>query len=412
VQDYLEQYARDFALLPHIRFNTKVTNISPPSSPGNPVNVSWEEPENKDAEGVFDVVVVASGIFTQPRRPSDLYGIEAFNGDIIDASAYRDPSEFAGRSVLVVGAAFSGADIAADLAGVATSVTIAARRPVFYLPRYVGGRPADLVFYSRAGNDRSRGLSDDERSKKRHEFLATLSGKLPEPLVAPNQDQGELPFVAITDSFPASVQSGQVSVRCVGVKGFDGGQIVRFSDESTEKFDAVILATGYRLDLPFFNKTELEALEYEPEDWLQPVILHGTVWRLPQVAFVGLYRGPYFAVMELQARWACGVFSGRLPNPNKAEMEAGLAAERLVRSARPRPQFPHGDYVGMAEELARLVGVHPGKLIEESEHPLRELLHEGPLLPFHYRLLGFGAKPKLAEDAIRAAAAQYPILKK
>ena len=27
---------------------------------------------------------------------------------------------------------------------------------------------------------------------------------------------------------------------------------------------------------------------------------------------VGLYRGPFFAALELQGRWACGVFSGRL----------------------------------------------------------------------------------------------------
>lgn len=27
---------------------------------------------------------------------------------------------------------------------------------------------------------------------------------------------------------------------------------------------------------------------------------------------VGLYRGPYFAALELQGRWACGVFSQRL----------------------------------------------------------------------------------------------------
>ena len=33
---------------------------------------------------------------------------------------------------------------------------------------------------------------------------------------------------------------------------------------------------------------------------------------------VGLYRGPYFATMELQARWACGTFSGRLPRLTEA----------------------------------------------------------------------------------------------
>lgn len=32
---------------------------------------------------------------------------------------------------------------------------------------------------------------------------------------------------------------------------------------------------------------------------------------------MGLYRGPYFAVLELQARVACGVFSKRLKQPSQ-----------------------------------------------------------------------------------------------
>ena len=38
-----------------------------------------------------------------------------------------------------------------------------------------------------------------------------------------------------------------------------------------------------------------------------------------------MYRGPYFAAIELMSRWACGVFSGRLPplseEPNGVEEE-------------------------------------------------------------------------------------------
>lgn len=173
----------------------------------------------------------------------------------------------------------------------------------------------------------------------------------------------------------------------------------------------MVMATGYRLDLPFLPPWALEAMEFHSDDQLQPAILHECVWRpeLPGLAFVGIYRGPYFAVMELQARWACGVLAGRLAAPEAEELEAGLEAERRVRAQQPRPQFPHGDYVGMAEALARHVGAHPEELPEEERQALQASLHEGPLLPFHYRLAGFGAQKEVAKAVISECAARYPV---
>jgi dimethylaniline monooxygenase (N-oxide forming) len=133
---------------------------------------------------------------------------------------------------------------------------------------------------------------------------------------------------------------------------------------------------GYRLELPFLSTDALKAIELDSEDLLQPAVLHECVWRpeLQRLAFVGLYRGPYFATIELQARWACGVFSQRLPPPTQQEFNMGLAAERSIRTCRPRPQFPHGDYAGMTEQLARHVGVHPGEILSNKSHELWSLL--------------------------------------
>lgn len=357
----------------------------------------------------FDFVVVSNGIFNTPCWPS-LPGMDTFTGELLHAASYREPSVFQGRKVLVVGAAFSGADIAADVSGTAANVIIAARRPLWYLPRYINGRPADLAFYSRAASERGKGATEEQRNLRRHGFFSSIVGDLPEPLVAPDPSRGELPYVAITDHFLDAVRSGRVVARAAGLIGLDG-QAAIFSDGHREEVDVIIMATGYRLELPFFSKAAQELVELDPEDLLQPAILHESVWRpeLPRLAFVGLYRGPYFAAMELQARWACGVFSGRLPPPSLEELEAGLDAEREVREQRPRPQFPHGDYVGMTEALAQRIGVHPTDILADEAHPLHSLLFEGPLLPFHYRLAGFGAQPALAEAAIRECAQRFPV---
>mmetsp|Transcript_43636 Transcript_43636/g.93405 ORF Transcript_43636/g.93405 Transcript_43636/m.93405 type:complete len:190 (+) Transcript_43636:288-857(+) len=167
----------------------------------------------------------------------------------------------------------------------------------------------------------------------------------------------------------------------------------------------------------FFDAEQQQAIEFDSSDLLQPAILHECVWRpeLPNLAFVGLYRGPYFAALELQARWACGVFSGRLPAPTEAELAAGLATEKGIRTQVPRPQFPHGDYVSMVEALAQHVGVTPSKTLAAREDPdnteseLGKLLYEGPLLPFHFRLEGFKANPEVARAAILECTSKYPV---
>lgn len=410
LQRYLEQYAAKHDLLRHMQLQTRVTHLQPVAT-GTGWQVTWEAGAG-EAQGpateTFTFVVVATGIFSKPHLV-DLPGMESFPGKVLHAASYREPASFEGCRVLVMGAAFSGADIAAEVAGSARSVTVAARRPLWYLPRFIGGRPVDLAFYSRAASDRGRGTTEEERNLKRHAFFASLVGEPPPGLTAPDPQRGDLPFVAITDAFLEAVSAGRVVARSAGIVGFEGPTAL-FSDGHKEDFDAVILATGYRLELPFLPEPLQQAIELKSEDWLQPAILHECVWRpeLPNLAFVGLYRGPYFAAMELQARWACGVFSGRLPLPSKAELEAGLEAERSVRGQQPRPQFPHGDYVSMTEALARRVGVHPGEILASESHPLRQLLYDGPLLPFHYRLVGFGAQVDLAEGAIRECNAKYP----
>jgi len=69
----------------------------------------------------------------------------------------------------------------------------------------------------------------------------------------------------------------------------------------------------------------------------------------------------------------------------------------------------------MTEALAHHVGVHPASALnartmpENSDAELGRLLYDGPLLPFHYRLEGFKAKPDVARAAIMECAQRYPV---
>ena len=80
-------------------------------------------------------------------------------------------------------------------------------------------------------------------------------------------------------------------------------------------------------------------------------------WPGHHLHLVGLYHGPYFGIMELQARWAAALLSGTVAPPTAEEAAEGLARELEIRDRMPRPQFPHGEYVAFADELAAAIGV-------------------------------------------------------
>ena len=116
VVKYLEMFAMQYNLLEHVRQQSCVKNLD--ILPGG-WRVTWEQMEDagvRTSSEVFNFVIVAAGIFSVPRSAS-VPGAESFSGEWIHAGEYRKPVRFAQRRVLVIGAAFSGADIAADLAG-------------------------------------------------------------------------------------------------------------------------------------------------------------------------------------------------------------------------------------------------------------------------------------------------------
>eukprot|EP00939_MAST-03C_sp_MAST-3C-sp1_P000597 g597.t1 len=446
VRMYLAKYARPCRR--HIAFGANVLRVEPvdkdeekeATTDEKRWRVTWTVADRPEAcrdkldvrtfTQIFDCVIVATGIFSKPHIPS-LPGIHHFAGDVYHASEYNDArsANVEGKRVLVVGASFSGAEIAGEISTVAAAVTVSARRRFYYLNRSVKGIPVDLLFYSRAGRDAKKDVapaveSDVEskvRFRKKHIYLRSIvdascysnddTSSSPSSLRFPAVC-GTPPFVAIADNFLSAVKAKRLAIRYSGVAGFvKGTKRVKFCDGRREDvFDTVIMATGYRPALSFLSPAILKTLEFEPSDWLQPLVLADCVWHpeLSNLAFVGMYRGPYFAAIELQARWICGVFSGRLERPNVQEMQRARRRSRAIRHERPRRQFPCADYCGMIEYLAHRVGVRPKKILNDTEHPLYDHLKFGPVLPFHYRLVGFGAAPSIARGAIEECAKYHP----
>ena len=83
------------------------------------------------------------------------------------------------------------------------------------------------------------------------------------------------------------------------------------------------------------------------------VIICGSVRR----GFVGYYRGPFWGIIELQARWCAGLFSGSFPWLTDSEIREGILLEKTMRNSKPRVQSPRGQFVSFGLELANEVGV-------------------------------------------------------
>jgi cation diffusion facilitator CzcD-associated flavoprotein CzcO len=98
-------------------------------------------------------VIAATGYEQEPIVP-DRSGREAFGGELIHSSEYRNPEPFKGRRVLVVGPGCSRMEIADDLAeGGASKVWLSARTPPNILLRTgPGGLPGDVIGVTCSGS--------------------------------------------------------------------------------------------------------------------------------------------------------------------------------------------------------------------------------------------------------------------
>jgi dimethylaniline monooxygenase (N-oxide forming) len=153
------------------------------------------------------------------------------------------------------------------------------------------------------------------------------------------------------------------------------GDLLTFADGSTEHVDAIVCATGYRLDIPYLSD-ELRTV-LGPDLRLHLRTMHPD---LPYFGVVGQFnlQGPFFPLLELQARWIVGAWSGAGPELDDEAARASVAS--------PTPVMDSHNVLAVA--LAEAAGVAPDV---HARPDLAEPLLFGPMLPPRYRLDGPGA---------------------
>ena len=389
---YLQQYAEKAGLTPHLRLSTRVEGLD--RGPGKGWIVRSRRGESTVSE-LFSRVVVATGCCTAPDVPA-ITGLSGFvgRGGAIHSSQYRGAEPYHGQSVLVTGCSISALEIASELAASgAAKVSVAMRRQRYVLQKLLAGVPTDHVAFTRFAAQAGRVLPPEAIAAGMKQMVVESCGS-PEQFGAPKPDENIF-AAGLTQSqnYLALVAEGRIQPR-PWIEAVDG-QTVHFADRSSEAFDAVILGTGFKLTLPFFSETIAASLALDGYH----VDLHDHTLHpdLDGLGFIGLYPlvGPYFPVLELQARWLAYVWAGLRPMPSLETMQEGVSAARARRGG-PREVPMHA--------LATLFAAHAGVEPRPAAWPaLERALWFGPLSPASFRLTGPDAEPDAPTRAIAAA---------
>ncbi|UYV82755.1 hypothetical protein LAZ67_22000747 [Cordylochernes scorpioides] len=190
--------------------------------------------------------------------------------------------------------------------------------------------------------------------------------------------------IVINDHLADLINSGRVQLK-KGVQGFSKNG-VKLEDQEIE-IDTVIFATGYQVTLPFLpdKYTHTESL-YK---LITPIDLPK-----PTLGIIGMINalGPFFPLMEMQARWYVQVFQGNIKLPSQEEMLADR--KTMLDSMSTQKQYGRWqnlciEPISYTDELARQMQACPNQVISPLKDPaLYICCNFGPALPFQYRLKG------------------------
>ena len=294
---YLESYAAHFDLRPI--FDSAVRTVRRDGS-------TWRV-ETKQEQFTAPVVVIATGWADFPHRPS-WPGSDGYQGVVVHSSEYRNPAAYAGKRVLVVGFGNSGGEIALDLAEAGVDVSLSVRGPVQILPRELLGLPiltwaiaqarlparvADFInapaIRLAVGSLRKLGLKVASKGPRR---------MIEEDRRIPLLDVGTL----------ARIRDGSIKLR--GDIARFTSEDVAFVDSSAERFDGLVLATGFRPDL----RQLLPDARSVFDDHGMPLVT-GRATSEPGLFFCGLIASPTGQLREIgiEARRISQIAATSLP---------------------------------------------------------------------------------------------------
>ncbi len=229
ITDYLRAFAHDFGLYENIRFNTSVERIYKDEQS------HWVVVLADGSAHRYRWVVLATGTNWKSSTPTFA---GQFDGEIRHSNTFKYDKEFNGKTVLVVGAGNSGADISCEAAVHASKAFLSVRRGYHFIPKHVFGVPADV--FSEKGPHLPLWLARPIFKQ----LLRVLVGDLTRwGLPAPDHALFETHPI-VNSQLIHHLQHGNITVK-PDIEKLDGHEVV-FKGGSRERVDLIICATGYQ----------------------------------------------------------------------------------------------------------------------------------------------------------------------
>ncbi len=246
IEQYFKDFAKRFDLYPKIRFNDGVSKLT---RTGGRWRATFDKGETRD----YDGVVIANGHLSDPLMP-EVPG--AFSGTVLHAKEYKSPGIFEGKRVLISGMGNTGCDIVVDAIHRAKSVLWSVRGGNHFVPKFIGGKPAD------ESNHRAKIVLPKWLRSRLHEPFARLLAGPPERFGLPKPEHRLYDRTPIVNSLVLlHLGQGDVALR-KPVKAFNGNSVI-FEDGKRDDVDIVVFATGYRITFPFLE--DLSPLNWQPQ---------------------------------------------------------------------------------------------------------------------------------------------------
>ncbi|MEA2492204.1 MAG: hypothetical protein QOJ29_115 [Thermoleophilaceae bacterium] len=129
VKSYIDDYAQKYELRPHVRFGSEV------------MSRTWDEDEQlwrlqvNGSDVTARFVVSAIGAFVDPK-PSDIDGMDDFEGKVIHSAAWDHDYDLTGKRVAVVGTGASAVQIVPSIASQVERLDVYQRTPIWVAPKF------------------------------------------------------------------------------------------------------------------------------------------------------------------------------------------------------------------------------------------------------------------------------------
>lgn len=453
-REYLEAYADRFGLRRHITQDATVEEVRKCEDGQWSVTVSVNGARQTE---VFGAVAVCCGPFQSPDTTS-VPDIDQFAGEVVHPAAYRNNRRFAGKRVLIVGLAESGADLAREVSDVASAATLSIRSYSFLLPRLHEGEHATdstdtrsliydhfvrsippppipalhgegplqralfqlvvwtiglalgpiealiSLFQRRPAADPSRnGLGEPAHPPK----LDIACEWTPEHVEAINEwnrrshnyesNWTQQIVFSKNVSFIPNLVNGKLRLNDRGVERISGHRVY-FKDGKSEEFDTILLCTGFKMNFAALGP-DLAVKDNNVRNLYKHAFHPAHGGRLAFMGFVRPYTGGIPVVAEMQARTFALLCSGkhRLPDDLTTRIEQEKVWEDRVVALSPRHPETIPSRTLFVDAMAKEIGclMPLSKLVLHPRLLVRHWFY--PYNQACYRLTGPHSDPAYAE---------------